>query len=200
MKILYKIFLLFIFFHLSSCGLSKLGTAEDARKAKLMSGSVDEIIAKSGTTFRSTESAMKDAKNRLNTGGGLMGEKPMSTDALLNVDKNNISTTTIGLPINAILWRSSLDIINFMPLSSADPFAGVIITDWYSPQKDTKERCKVNIFIKGKELKSSNLKVNSFCQNLNNNLWIDMPIDEKNNLQIENAILNKAKKLKLSIN
>ena len=200
MKILYKIFLLFIFFHLSSCGLSKLGTAEDARKAKLMSGSVDEIIAKSGTTFRSTESAMKDAKNRLNTGGGLMGEKPMSTDALLNGDKNNISTATIGLPINAILWRSSLDIINFMPLSSADPFAGVIITDWYSPQKDTKERCKVNIFIKGKELKSSNLKVNSFCQNLNNNLWIDMPIDEKNNLQIENAILNKAKKLKLSIN
>ena len=200
MKILYKIFLLFIFFHLSSCGLSKLGTAEDARKAKLMSGSVDEIIAKSGTTFRSTESAMKDAKNRLNTGGGLMGEKPMSTDALLNGDKNNISTATIGLPINAILWRSSLDIINFMPLSSADPFAGVIITDWYSPKKDTRERCKVNIFIKGRELKSSNLKVNSFCQNLNNNLWIDMPIDEKNNLQIENAILNKAKKLKLSIN
>lgn len=165
-----------------------------------MSGSVDEIIAKSGTTFRSTESAMKDAKNRLNTGGGLMGEKPMSTDALLNGDKNNISTATIGLPINAILWRSSLDIINFMPLSSADPFAGVIITDWYSPKKDTRERCKVNIFIKGRELKSSNLKVNSFCQNLNNNLWIDMPIDEKNNLQIENAILNKAKKLKLSIN
>jgi len=199
MKILYKIFLLFIFFHLSSCGLSKLGTAEDNRKAKLMSGSVDEIIAKSGTTFRSTDSAMKDAKNRLNTGGGLMGKKPMSTDALLNGNQNT-STASIGLPINAILWRSSLEVIDFMPLSSADPFAGVIITDWYTPKINTNERCKINIFIKGKKLKSSNLKVNSFCQNLKNNLWIDMPVNEKNNLQIENAILNKAKKLKLSIN
>src|SRR5690606_3770200 len=38
-----------------------------------------------------------------------------------------------GIGVNSFLWRASLDTINFMPLSSADPFGGVIITDWYTP-------------------------------------------------------------------
>src|SRR5919197_5001636 len=38
-----------------------------------------------------------------------------------------------GIGVNSYLWRASLDTIAFMPLASADPFGGVIITDWYSP-------------------------------------------------------------------
>src|SRR5690606_25113230 len=38
-----------------------------------------------------------------------------------------------GIGVNAFLWRASLDTFAFMPLSSADPFGGVIITDWYAP-------------------------------------------------------------------
>ena len=38
-----------------------------------------------------------------------------------------------GIAVNSFLWRASLDTIAFLPLSSADPFGGVIITDWYSP-------------------------------------------------------------------
>ena len=105
-----------------------------------------------------------------------------------------------GMPINPYLWKASLETINFMPLSSADPFAGLIITDWYS-QNNTNERCKINIFIRGVELKTSNLKVNSFCQTLSDtNNWVSNETDIKVNAQIENAILNKAKKLKLSTN
>ena len=86
-----------------------------------------------------------------------------------------------------------------MPLASADPFAGVIITDWYTDQSSPDQRCKINIFIKGVELRTDNLKVNSFCQVLSNNgNWIDQKISSQNNVQLENAILNKAKKLKLS--
>ena len=95
------------------------------------------------------------------------------------------------MPINPYLWKASLETINFMPLSSADPFAGLIITDWYS-QNDTNERCKINIFIRGVELKTSNLKVNSFCQTLSDtNNWVSNETDIKVNSQIENAILNK---------
>ena len=51
------------------------------------------------------------------------------------------------------------------------------------------------------ELKTSNLKVNSFCQTLSDtNNWIGDESDIEINAQIENAILNKAKKLKLSTN
>ena len=51
-----------------------------------------------------------------------------------------------------------------MPLSSTGPFAGTIITDWYTSENNTNERCKLNIFINGLELKTDNLKVSSFCQ------------------------------------
>jgi Domain of unknown function (DUF3576) len=40
-----------------------------------------------------------------------------------------------GIGVNAFLWRGALDTIAFMPLSSADPFGGVIITDWYTPPR-----------------------------------------------------------------
>ena len=38
-----------------------------------------------------------------------------------------------GIGVNAYLWRATLDTISFLPLTSADPFGGVIITDWYQP-------------------------------------------------------------------
>ena len=38
-----------------------------------------------------------------------------------------------ALGVNAYLWRGALDTLSFMPLASADPFGGVIITDWYTP-------------------------------------------------------------------
>ena len=85
-----------------------------------------------------------------------------------------------------------------MPLSSTDPFAGTIITDWYTDANNLGERCKLNIFINGLELKTSNLKVLSFCQNLKENQWVNSPSNTNDNRKIENAILNNAKKLKLS--
>ena len=87
-----------------------------------------------------------------------------------------------------------------MPIASADAFSGLIITDWYSSSSNSKEKCKINIFIKGMELKSSNLKVNSFCQKNVGGTWTDIEVAKENNIKIENAILNKAKKIRLSVN
>ena len=86
-----------------------------------------------------------------------------------------------------------------MPLATADPFAGIIITEWYSGVNNPNQRCKLNIFIKGVELKTNNLQVNSFCQTLNDiGNWVDQKVNKENNIQLENAILNQAKKIKLS--
>ena len=54
-----------------------------------------------------------------------------------------------GIGVNSFLWRASLDTISFMPLASADPFGGVIITDWYAPPETLAERFKVNLYILG---------------------------------------------------
>ena len=45
-----------------------------------------------------------------------------------------------GIGVNSFLWRASLDTLSFMPLNSADPFGGVIITDWYTPPETPSER------------------------------------------------------------
>ena len=44
---------------------------------------------------------------------------------------------TSGLAVNAFLWRAALDTVSFMPISQADPFGGVIITDWYADSTDS---------------------------------------------------------------
>ena len=159
-----------------------------------------EIIRRSGTVFDSAvnkEMAMTDAENRLRTGGGLLGKKGGIS---LGTKEGNNAVSSIGMPINPYLWKGSLETISFMPLSSADPFGGIIITDWYSDGQTINERCKINIFIKGLELKTSNLKVNTFCQSFENNRWIDLPTDASQSAQLENAILNKAKRIKLAKN
>ena len=55
-----------------------------------------------------------------------------------------------GVGVNAFLWRASLDVLSSWPVSSADPFGGVIITDWYAPPETPRERFKFNIFILGR--------------------------------------------------
>ena len=200
-KIFPNCLLFFLMFFIFSCA----GDREKKDNSELYSKSQTRgaIIERTGVTMGGDDSAegrqlqMEVAENKLQSGGGLFGKKG-GLD-LLN-QNNQTASIGVGMPINPYLWKASLETINFMPLSSADPFAGLIITDWYS-QNNTNERCKINIFIKGVELKTSNLKVNSFCQTLSDtNNWVSNETDIKVNAQIENAILNKAKKLKLSTN
>ena len=157
-----------------------------------------KIIERSGTKFNSATNkglALRDAETRLQSGGGLLG-KDASLNNILNDGQNN-TIASLGMPINVYLWRGALETISFMPLSSADPIGGTILTDWYSTPNNDNERCKLNIIITGLELQTQNLKVTSFCQDYKNDRWVNKEVDADNNIKIENAILNKAKKLKL---
>ena len=181
-------------------GCNKDLTEEKRKELWSKAQTTGEIINRSGTPFNSAidkKLAMDDAQNRLITGGGLLGKK-----ASLNLfgDENNSQQTSVGvgLPINPFLWKASIDTISFMPLASTDPFAGTIITDWYTAENSLGERCKLNIFINGADLKTDNLKVSSFCQTLKNNQWVNSSSNSEDNIKLENAILNKAKKLKLT--
>ena len=161
-----------------------------------------EIINRSGTVFNSgvnKDLAMRDAETRLQTGGGLLGKGGISMSGILggNNQANSQSTGVIAMSVNPFLWRAALETIDFMPLSSADQIGGTIITDWYTTSGNEKERCKLNIFITGINLKTENLRVVSFCQEFKEPSWVNKETQKENNIKIENAILNKAKKLKL---
>lgn len=104
-----------------------------------------------------------------------------------------------AIGVNAFLWRASLDTISFMPLSSADPFGGVIITDWYSLPENVNERNKINIKIVGRELRASAIKVNIFRQGKNQSgEWVTLKVEPENMTKIEDAILTRARELRIA--
>ncbi len=60
------------------------------------------------------------------------------------------------------LWRASLDVLDFMPLTSANYSGGVIITDWYSEQNNDNESIKITIRFLSNEIRSDAIDVNIF--------------------------------------
>jgi len=103
-----------------------------------------------------------------------------------------------GIGVNSYLWRASLDTLNFMPLQSADPFGGIIITDWYSAATTPNERFKATVYILDTRLRADALNVSIFRQTQTNGQWADASVDPDTEIQIENAILQRARELRLS--
>jgi hypothetical protein len=85
-----------------------------------------------------------------------------------------------------------------MPLASADPFGGVIITDWYIAPEKPDERFKVNVFILDKQLKSDGVKVKVFRQVKKGGGWADTTVADKTGPQMEEAILTRARELRVA--
>jgi hypothetical protein len=121
--------------------------------------------------------------------GGLFGSKPTK--------KEDGGT---GVAVNAYLWRASLDTINFIPLVSADPFGGVIITDWYTPAETPNERMKVQVTILDRELRADGIRVSVFKQQTapKGGNWVDAQVDPRTQIDIENAILTRARQLRIA--
>lgn len=101
-----------------------------------------------------------------------------------------------GLTVNAYLWRGALDTLSFMPLASADPFGGVIITDWYQPPDGGGERFKATAYILGKQLRADGVRLSLFRQVAQNGQWVDAPINASTTGEIENRMLARARELR----
>lgn len=102
-----------------------------------------------------------------------------------------------GLGVNAFLWRATLDTLSFMPLVSADPFGGVIITDWYSPPQAAGERFKATAYVLGRQLRSDGVRVQLFRQVQQNGQWLDVPAAGSTNSEMEDRVLARARELRV---
>jgi hypothetical protein len=104
-----------------------------------------------------------------------------------------------AIGVNGYLWRATLDTLSFMPLSSADPYGGVIITDWYTNPEKPDERFKCTVYILDARLRADGLNVAVFKQNRDaSGNWADAPAATQTETDIENAILTRARQLRLS--
>ncbi len=103
-----------------------------------------------------------------------------------------------GIGVNSFLWRASLDTVAFMPIKSADPFGGVILTDWYAPPESVNERFKINIFILDRTLRSDGIRAKVLRQiRADQGDWVDTQSSQKLDIDLENAILTRARQLRI---
>jgi hypothetical protein len=110
------------------------------------------------------------------------------------------SAAGTGIQVNAYLWRATLDTLSFMPLVSADPFGGVIITDWYSPPGTPGERFKANAYILSQQMSANAVQVSVFHQIQQGGQWTDAPADPSTASGLEDRILAHAADLQAEAN
>ncbi len=141
----------------------------------------------------------KSEYNNPETRGDPGAGKVFGSDGLsLGVGKNGKNPADDGaaLGVNAYLWRGALDTLSFMPLSSADPFGGVIITDWFQPPATQGERFKATAYILGRQLRADGVRVVIFRQVNQSGQWVDASVSPATTGEIENKVLARARELR----
>jgi hypothetical protein len=108
------------------------------------------------------------------------------------------SSGRMTLGVNSYLWHASLDTLSFLPVQSADPFGGVIITDWYSAPENPNERMKVTVYILDRRLRADGVKIAVFRQTHSADGWIDAQVNPDTATKLEDAILARARELRLA--
>lgn len=100
--------------------------------------------------------------------------------------------------VNGYLWRASLDTLSFMQLASADPYGGVIITNWYSSPETPNERFKATVYILDTRLRADGLNVTVFKEVAAGGAWVEAKPSPQTEVDLENAILTRARQLRLA--
>ncbi len=134
-------------------------------------------------------------KQDLYKNGSLMSDTG-GYDLLGGKDKKENS----GIGVNGFLWRAALDVVGFLPIASADPFGGVITTDWYSAPETPETRMKLNIFIMDRDLRADGVKVSVFRQIKQGpkGAWVDASVAPTTASSIEETILTRARQMRLA--
>lgn len=137
----------------------------------------------------------EDARN---SGGGAAGnyENSRITD-MLDLEAGGAGGGGLT-PVNRHLWRASLDTLSYLPLASTDPFTGVIATDWAASPEAPNERFKVTAYVKSPELTTQALQVAVYREVRDEaGAWVTAPVSGVTARQLEDAILLRARQLKL---
>ena len=137
---------------------------------------------------------MDDPRSRLPKGSILGDSSP-----LISIGRGRSGEGDQGgaLGVNAYLWRGALETLSFMPLVSADPFGGVIITDWHQPPGTAGERFKATAYILGRTLRADGIRISVFRQVLQGATWVDAPVPPTAASELESKVLARARDLRV---
>ncbi len=153
------------------------------------------LAACSGATIEPATEYVDPYKKRAMSGGSITG----GTNYLFGGPDRKEPEGGSGIGVNSFLWRASLDTISFMPLVSADPFGGVIITDWYAPPESPGERVKITVYILGRDLRADGIRAAVFRQRRDGSGdWVDATVEKRTQVELEDAILTRARQLRVA--
>ena len=126
--------------------------------------------------------------NRSGGGSGLFtgSSEPEGGSTVWDLFGNNNSPDT-AFQVNRYIWNASLDVLDFLPLETVEPFTGVIETGWGRPPNGRAEY-RVTVLIKDPALDARALSVSVYDRS--------GPVDADVVEEIENAILSRARQLR----
>lgn len=137
-----------------------------------------------------------DIDRRRTRAGKITGDEGLTIGGAADEDQG-AGNNPLG--VNSFLWRATLDTLAFLPLASADPFGGVILSDWYEDPQAPGERFKVNALILDRNLRANSLKITVFRQkkNAKTSLWDDAPVDATMGRTLEDTVLTRARQMRV---
>ena len=98
---------------------------------------------------------------------------------------------------NNVLWKATLNTLDFIPLANATYTGGIIVTDWYSSEQSSDKSIKISVTFLSPELSSTSIKVDSFEKSCKENRCKVTKLDSSFSNNIKTKILENARKLKI---
>ena len=139
----------------------------------------------------------EDASTKKHKDGSFLTGRSETGITLEDISRTSNKSSS-GIPVNALLWRASLDIASILPIDDIDVFSGTLITDWYSLPSQPSEQIKLAVFVLDKELRSDAIRVVVYVQSRKGDVWQDAGIDPELAIRLEDFILTRARELRAS--
>ena len=98
---------------------------------------------------------------------------------------------------NNVLWKATLNTLDFIPLANATYTGGIIVTDWYSSEQSSDKSIKISVTFLSPELSSTSIKVDSFEKSCKETRCKVVKLDSSFSNNIKTKILENARKLKI---
>ena len=118
-------------------------------------------------------------------------KKNMEEGRRIKFGTNSLGSGKFEFASSNEMWRASIEILDFIPLSSADYGGGIIITDWYNDNDDDGS-VKIMVRFLSNEIRADGIKVSVFSKNCKPFKDCQTSIDPDLSNEIKLEILKKA--------
>ena len=116
---------------------------------------------------------------------------------IFNSNKSQRGGTTYDFATSNIIWRATLESLDFVPLQSANYSGGVLITDWYSNDINSNESIKIEVRFLSDKASPRSLKIISYKKICNNSNCKIAKLKESFNDNLLSSIMLKVRELKV---